>query len=430
MFLRPVSFIPEISGDLTTAFRRFFLISLFLTGFLLAAGCSTTPLAPAAPGEIVSITASPVHPVAAGSPAPLLVPTRNPMENEGLFVSICPVPDHAPGDIITFSGITNLPAGENITTRVFEARYKCTKCQWKKNDSVDGCCGNQIPLDIPVLSGTGGVNTWSREVNTSRYDFTPGDYSIDAGEPSRGIWNSSGFTVREKPEPSRPRISIDPVSHHYLGDTIAFRGITNLAPGEMIRILIYEGVYHSCPKSLDTCHDSVQHCCDGHGTIIPVITGNCGINTWSWDVDTSQYGFGPDGEYIISAIGRNGSVENTSFFIVSGLPKPNLTLNLPANDSGGSALRFSGHANTGNGPDKKLLLTVSSDSGKMASFIVPVYANGTGYFWNYTVNKSAIVPYNFLTVNVRSQSSPTVSIERTFMYTNEPAYYPYNPVGP
>jgi hypothetical protein len=229
---------------------------------------------------------------------------------------------------------------------------------------------------------------------------------------------------------SSPFIDISPATHHYLGDIITFNGTTNLAPGEMIRVSIYEDVFHTCPKSLEMCHDSVQHCCDGHGAIIPVIPGTCGINTWSWDVDTSQYGFEPDGEYIISAIGRNGAVENSSFFIVSGMPEPNLTLNLPENDAGGFALRFYGQANTGNGPDEKLILTVSSDSGRGASFIAPVYLNGTGYFWNFTVNKSVIVPYNFLTVNVTSATSPAIRIERTFMYDNEPAYYPYNPVSP
>lgn len=164
--------------------------------------------------------------------------------------------------------------------------------------------------------------------------------------------------------------------------------------------------------------------------MVSVIRGPSCVNTWSWDVNTSQHGFRPDGEYDIYTIGRNGAVINSSLFIVYGIPKSNLTLNFPANDSGGNAIRFSGLANTGNGPDEKLFLTVSSDSGRGTSFVIPVYRNGTGYSWNISVNRSSISPYNFLTVNVSSQTSPAVSIERVFKYNNEPAYYPYDSVSP
>ncbi|HII98029.1 MAG TPA: hypothetical protein HA272_01890 [Methanoregula sp.] len=123
-------------------------------------------------------------------------------------------------------------------------------------------------------------------------------------------------------------------------------------------------------------------------------------------------------------------MDNFSIFTVSGIPKSNITLNLPANDPEENALWFSGQANTGNGPSENLLFIVSSDSGKKARYTVPVYQNGRGYFWNITLKKSAITPYNFLSVNVSSVTSPEIRIERTFLYNNEPAYYPYNPVSP
>jgi hypothetical protein len=163
---------------------------------------------------------------------------------------------------------------------------------------------------------------------------------------------------------------------------------------------------------------------------VPVLAGTCGTNTWSWTADTSQHGFRSDGEYIVTTDGRNGAVENTSFFIVSGIPESNITLNIPENDPDKYAIRFSGQVNTGNGPSEKLLLTVSSDAGKKASYPVPVYRNGTGYFWNFTLNKSAITPYNFLSVTVSSATSPEIRIDRTFLYNNEPVYYPYNPYSP
>jgi len=225
-------------------------------------------------------------------------------------------------------------------------------------------------------------------------------------------------------------ISINPISHHYLGDIITFHGTTNLPPGEIIRIGVYSSEFIPCPKSSGNCQGNVTPCCGGYSDIVSVFQGMCGINTWSWTVDTSLHGFRADGEYIIFANGRNGAVDNFSIFTVSGIPKSNITLNLPANDPEGNALRFSGQASTGNGPSENLLFIISSDSGKKASYTVPVYQNGRGYFWNFTLKKSAITPYNFLSVNVSSVTSPEIRIERTFLYNNEPAYYPYNPVSP
>jgi hypothetical protein len=225
----------------------------------------------------------------------------------------------------------------------------------------------------------------------------------------------------------KPFITINPVPHHYFGESIRFDGTTTLQPGESLETAVYSGEFSPCPKSIGNCRGNVTPCCGGYSATVFVLAGTCSINTWSWDVNTKEHGFRPDGLYIISAIGRNGAVENYSFFTVSGIPQPNLTLNLPENDPDEYAIQLSGQANTGNGPDEKLLLTVSSDSDKEMSFMVPVFQNGTGYFWNFTLNKSKIVPYNFYSVNITSNNTPEIRIFRTFLYNNEPSYYPYTP---
>ncbi len=244
-----------------------------------------------------------------------------------------------------------------------------------------------------------------------------------------GIPVQTAIPVRCLPVNNTSFISIDPIPVHHLGDTITFRGTTNLEPGELITLRISEGVV-MCAKCRGDFADSVVGCCGEFNRMVAVTEGVCGNNRWLLDVDTAGHDFHADGDYWIGVNGRNNGLMNSSMFTVSGIPRPNLTLNLPENDAGGFALRFSGRSNTGNGPDEKLLLTVSSDSGRGVSFIVPVYVNGTGYYWNFTVNKAVIVPYNFLTVNVTSATSPEISIVRTFMYTNEPMYFPYNPNGP
>jgi hypothetical protein len=216
-------------------------------------------------------------------------------------------------------------------------------------------------------------------------------------------------------------IQINSVPHHYIGDTITFDGSTNLPPGEMITLGVYSADFMPCPKW--QCSGSVHPCCGGIGTTIAVIPGICCINTWSWDVNTSQYGFQADHQYFVSASGREGLVENTSFFTVSGIPKPNITFNLPENDPNEYAIRFSGQVNTGNGPDEILLLKISSDSGAKVSYTIPAFLNGTGYYWNFTLKKSAITPYNFYTVNITSLTNPEIGYRNTFMYSNLPQYY-------
>jgi hypothetical protein len=226
-----------------------------------------------------------------------------------------------------------------------------------------------------------------------------------------------------------PYVSIDPINGTHLRDTITVHGTTNLASGELITIRI-SGYMPLCAKCRGDFADSVAACCGEFNRTVAVREGVCGNNIWLLEVNTSLHDFHADDDYWIGVSGRNHGVENSSFFTVSGIPQPNLTLNLPENDAAGVVLRFSGRSNTGNGPDEKLLLHLSSDSGKTASFTVPVYWDGTGYFWNQSVSKSVIVPYNFLTVSVRSQTSPAISIQRVFLYNNESEYYPYYPNGP
>lgn len=346
------------------------------------------------------------------------------------WIAFDPVPDTCIGDTITVSGTTNLPAGENITSWIYEARYKCTKCPRMKNDSVDGCCGDRIPLAVKVRLGKDGINSWSREINTSAYDFRSGEYTVDAGEPSPGVLNSSGFSIPDIPDSSRPWISVAPVPLLYPGEIIAFHGTTNLPPGETLRIAVYSAEFAPCPKSTVTCSGNVSPCCGGYSAEVSVRAEPCGINSWSWEVSTREHGFRPGGEYAITASGRNGAVENTRIFTLSGIPRPNLTLNIPLNNPDGRSILLSGQVNTGNGPDENLQLNISMDSGRKAGYLVSPVKDGTGYSWSFSLNKSAIMPYNFLTVNVSSRTSPEISVQRTFLHNNEPVFYPYDPVSP
>jgi len=235
--------------------------------------------------------------------------------------------------------------------------------------------------------------------------------------------NASGSLV-----PAELFIRINPVPHHYLGDIVTIDGTTNLPMGEIIRISVGTTEFRSCMKNEGNCHGYVTPCCEGISDTVRVTAGSCAINTWSWEVNTSQHGFRPDHTYAVYADARDRLMENISYFTVNGVPRPNISMNIPENDPTEYAIRLSGQVNTGNGPKETFLLSISSDnSGRKVSAIIPVYQNGTGYSWNYTLMKSLIVPYNFYTVNLTSAINPHFTIVRTFLYNNQPPYYPYSP---
>jgi len=114
-----------------------------------------------------------------------------------------------------------------------------------------------------------------------------------------------------------PWIAIDPVPDHAPGEIINFTGTTNLAAGEPLVPEIYSAEIVPCPKG-PTLPDSVNPCGEGFAGKISVALGNCGINTWSWSVDTSQHGFQPGGQYLLSVSGRDGKVQNSAFFNITG----------------------------------------------------------------------------------------------------------------
>jgi len=112
-------------------------------------------------------------------------------------------------------------------------------------------------------------------------------------------------------------IVIDPVPDHALGDIITFTGTTNLAVGEPLVLKIYSAEFVPCPKG-PSLPDSVNPCGEGFTGNVTVTLGNCGINTWSWPVDTSQHGFQPGGQYLLWVNGRDGGVQDSAIFNITG----------------------------------------------------------------------------------------------------------------
>jgi len=119
-----------------------------------------------------------------------------------------------------------------------------------------------------------------------------------------------------------PIITIDPVADHAAGDWITFTGTTNLAAGENLSLAVMSSDFHPCAKTeTPPSDDLVDPCSGGVTATVAVSPGNCGANTWSWTVDTSQHGFQPGSQYLLIVTGRQDQAVNTTLFTLLDLLK-------------------------------------------------------------------------------------------------------------
>jgi len=241
--------------------------------------------------------------------------------------------------------------------------------------------------------------------------------TVEQAIRNTGIENVTGITLQV----DEPEITIDPIPDQYLGDTVTIGGTTNLHPGEMLTVQIYEGYLHPCAKCQEIVNDSVLACCgSGVKREVAVMPGTCGINTWFMEVNTSGHDFREGMTYVVAVYGRNGSVwSGSSFNILLADQKPDpfyyVTINPPVASPNENTLLLSGTASTDFGPNDKFLLQITSDSGATVTAVVPVVFDGTGYSWNYTVNISALSALNSYKVNITSLNNPGIRNSSVFM---------------
>jgi hypothetical protein len=298
------------SGETMVTIHRFPVLLLLLIGMLVSSGCLSAHVAekPEMPSTqtILNTTVTTV-----ATPVPVI--SHKPIN--GSFITIDPIPDHYLGDTITFSGTTNLPAGNNITLVIgTTAFHGCQKMVPSCNpDTVNAVCctGDGFHRPVTIVPGSSGINTWLFTVKTSEYDFIPDLYEVRI--VSGKIVEQGFFKILEKPKPSGYWIFVDPIPAHNLGDNIVFQGTTNLPGGENITTQIFESDRH-CSKCQYFINDSVDGCC-GDRIQAPVIikSGNDGINIWSKSVNTSYHNF-REGRYSIFLIDPTQAVGNISDF--------------------------------------------------------------------------------------------------------------------
>jgi hypothetical protein len=156
---------------------------------------------------------------------------------------------------------------------------------------------------------------------------SPAQVVKDEDSPSSVLTTTVGIPMTTPvqiicpPQNNSEFIRISPVSNYTMGEHIIIEGTTNLAKGEKIAILLTIDSPRHCPKSAKSYNDTVDWCCGGLHDVVEVVSGNCGINQWSWDVNTSLHEISPH-SYIIYAYGKNDLVEDAESFEILGIPKP------------------------------------------------------------------------------------------------------------
>jgi hypothetical protein len=169
---------------------------------------------------------------------------------------------------------------------------------------VIGCTSTTTPSSGTVVNPDHGFTPYRGSPNATDFTTLPESSS-----------RSNHILINVIPSPvTEPFISTDAVSDHRVGDIITFRGTTNLPEGERIALFITENSFRHCPKSSRDCSDSVDFCCGGISRNITVRTGDDGLGSFSWDVNTSQHEFSKD-SYTFAAYSKSDSrVSNGTLF--------------------------------------------------------------------------------------------------------------------
>ncbi len=181
------------------------------------------------------------------------------------FISVDPVSDKNTGDVFAITGTTNLPAGTNLVVQVYAASFEEHASD---TGEFSGALGT-----VDVLAGSGGINTWLMELNTSV--FVPMEYvvnvSVDSGNSNHatsGPFGTTKFTLHPSSvsASSEPYIRVDPIAGKTTGDLLIVTGSTNLAVGTNLMVQV-----------------------GNFGSTALVIAGTEGINRYSIPIDTSSF---------------------------------------------------------------------------------------------------------------------------------------------
>ena len=262
----------------------------------------------------------------------------------GPFITVDPICDKNVGDLVTITGTTNLPAGTELMIQVFATSFER---QTSDTGEFSGAVGT-----VDVMSGTGGANTWSMDVDTSV--FVPMEYLVNAsaftGDVSNGDFSTGSpfgtttFTVnpgsgnadmsRHSDMASAGGFLIDPIRDTTAGKLLEVTGGTNLSAGTNLLVRVVPVITENGKLTGDYQHPE-------NVVLAKVVKGPGVNNRFSVNLDTRSL---PVTDHIVTVSNIKGNTAGigsepgvfTASQIVNILPgttntsDPNYNMTLPA----------------------------------------------------------------------------------------------------
>lgn len=200
-------------------------------------------------------------------------------DGEGIL-SIDPVGDHAVGENFFINGTAILPAGIDITIRIYRGSF---------NPGIPPQADpwyDHIPKTVRVKYNNKTGNIWSYAVNTT--GSYPDEYLVFVEYPRDSTINATAiFNLVPSADKATTGagqkdeyvIMIDPVGNHTTGDIITITGTTNLPPGEKLLIEVISSNNAFGSKVKDN---------SGAVGVVDVREGVQGKNTWSFMINSSD----------------------------------------------------------------------------------------------------------------------------------------------
>jgi hypothetical protein len=262
-------------------------LALIVVATLVIAGCREST--PSQQGLVTTTNDKQTENHAAGTGVmtgamPVPMPDLSPA-----FITIDPIGDKKTGDLVIFSGTTDLPSGTSVYLK--EINESTGESTTRANNFV--CPDSR------------GVNRW-RFVYDSTSWMKPGIYRYRVSTPKGDVNTSVQFNLTGTflgPEKilyyqsgsrsatisgsgSYPYITVDPIGDRHTGDIFRISGTTNLIEGTLLYGTVWPVYFEDRSKRPSTIS---QDFCDGQfnmiGYSMAVVKGTGDTNRWSFPAD-------------------------------------------------------------------------------------------------------------------------------------------------
>ena len=197
------------------------------------------------------------------------------------YITFDPIGDKKIGDLLIFSGTTNLP--EKTPVNLY----------WAVGSTEEKMVSNR-----EVFAGGDGVRRW-RFVSDSG-GFEPGIYSVRVATGKNDVTGSAQFTLSGtslrpkdviyysgagKLSGGTPSITVNPIDDHRQGDVFLITGTSGLEEGTLLLCNIYPLYFEDRTKRPATMHKGPS----GSASDTIVIRGSGGLKRWSVAIDTNAF---------------------------------------------------------------------------------------------------------------------------------------------